>query len=44
MKKKFSFLVVIAALFAALGTGCNTTRGLGEDIEKAGEEIKDAAK
>jgi predicted small secreted protein len=25
------------------GTGCNTMEGAGEDVEKAGEKVKDAA-
>ena len=41
-----STLVALAlSLIAALTfSGCNTMRGLGEDTERAGEEIKDAAK
>ena len=36
------FLAGLAAL--ALGvTGCNTTRGVGQDIEAAGDAIEDAA-
>jgi predicted small secreted protein len=36
----------IAALLAAafLLAGCNTVRGMGQDIQKAGEKIEDAAK
>jgi predicted small secreted protein len=30
-------------LFAAL-SGCNTVRGIGQDVQKAGEKIEDAAK
>ncbi|MGF1484076.1 MAG: entericidin A/B family lipoprotein [Opitutales bacterium] len=33
------FLCACALLFA----GCNTTRGVGEDFEAAGEAIQDAA-
>ena len=44
MKTKFCSFLLISALLAALGTGCNTTRGLGKDIEKAGDKIQDAAK
>ena len=39
---------IIAALLAvcliALLTGCNTLRGMGKDIEKAGEGIQKATK
>jgi predicted small secreted protein len=30
--------------FALLLAGCNTIRGAGQDIQKAGEKIEDAAK
>jgi predicted small secreted protein len=33
----------IAAGLLALAAGCNTTEGVGEDIEEAGEEIQEAA-
>ena len=33
---------VLTALFA-LG-GCNTVKGIGQDLQKAGEKIEDAAK
>ena len=33
-------LIVAASLWAA---GCNTTRGLGEDVEATGEAVQDAA-
>lgn len=33
-------LVCLAGLSA---TGCNTVQGAGEDLEKAGEEVQDAA-
>ncbi|AMO22071.1 hypothetical protein GCM10027034_23640 [Ramlibacter solisilvae] len=42
MKKIASLLAAIAA-FAALA-GCNTVRGLGEDVQKAGNAIENAAK
>ncbi len=39
-------LRTIAILLAAayLLAGCNTLRGAGQDIQKAGEKIEDAAK
>jgi entericidin A len=30
--------------FAFLLAGCNTMRGLGQDVQKAGEKIEDKAK
>ena len=44
MKTKFLPLVLISALWAVCATGCNTTKGVGKDIEKAGNKIQDAAK
>jgi entericidin B len=38
-----SLLVVWLALFGAVMTGCNTTRGVGEDVEAAGDAVQDAA-
>lgn len=40
MMKKFCFLVLLAMTV----TACNTVHGLGQDIQKGGEVIKDAAK
>lgn len=38
-------ILAILALFAALGTAaCNTTAGIGEDIEATGDAISDTAK
>jgi predicted small secreted protein len=36
----------IATLLAAafLLAGCNTVRGVGQDVQKAGEKLEDAAK
>jgi predicted small secreted protein len=42
MKKAITILV--AAAFAALLAGCNTVRGMGQDIQKAGEKIEDSTK
>jgi predicted small secreted protein len=30
-----------ATLLATVGIGCNTAKGLGKDVEKAGEKIQD---
>ncbi|WP_310645086.1 entericidin A/B family lipoprotein [Limnohabitans sp.] len=38
-------LLVILGLVAVLGlSGCNTMRGIGQDVQKAGSAIEDAAK
>lgn len=44
MKTKFIPVLLISALVALFSSGCNTTKGLGKDIEKAGDKIQDAAK
>jgi predicted small secreted protein len=38
--KKIATLLAIAFLLA----GCNTVRGFGQDVQKAGEKVEDAAK
>jgi len=35
---------LIAASFLLWQTGCNTVKGMGQDIQKAGEKIEGAAK
>ncbi|HMU99844.1 MAG TPA: entericidin A/B family lipoprotein [Rhodocyclaceae bacterium] len=42
MKKLTLALLAFSALVAA--TGCNTVRGIGQDIEKGGEAIQRATK
>ncbi|MBL8436655.1 MAG: entericidin A/B family lipoprotein [Zoogloeaceae bacterium] len=39
LKTWFVLLVAVSALFA----GCNTVRGIGQDIEKGGEAIQRSA-
>ena len=41
MKTLVSVLIVA---FAFMLSGCNTVRGVGQDLQKAGEKIEDAAK
>lgn len=41
--KRYLALIVTALTLAAALTGCNTTEGMGKDIEKGGEAIQDAA-
>ena len=40
--KALSALMLLLALCSL--TGCNTVKGLGQDLQKAGEKIEDAAK
>jgi predicted small secreted protein len=35
---------LVALSFALVLAGCNTIKGAGQDIQKAGEKIEDAAK
>ncbi len=34
----------LALILCVVLTGCNTTKGIGQDLEKAGEKIEEAAK
>lgn len=38
--KRFLVLSLATGLFALLSTGCQTTKGLGEDVEDLGEAIQ----
>lgn len=40
MKKLFIMLLVLGAMWSV--TGCNMFRGAGEDLEEAGDAVKDA--
>lgn len=40
MKSLYMLLVVLGTMIAM--TGCNTAHGVGQDIEDAGEAVKDA--
>lgn len=45
MKKRLATLIACIAAFAWMGlftTGCNTTEGVGEDIEELGDNIDDS--
>ncbi len=42
MIKKFSLLICSLAIITSL-TACNTTKGVGKDIEASGEAIQRAA-
>jgi predicted small secreted protein len=42
---RFIPLLALCALCALLGlSACNTVKGVGQDIQKAGEKIEDAAR
>lgn len=38
------FLVIASALWASMIIGCNTVRGVGKDVEKAGDHIQHATR
>jgi predicted small secreted protein len=40
---KTKIVAFSSGLFAIAVTGCNTTRGIGQDIEAAGDKIEDVA-
>jgi entericidin A len=42
--KRLALLLLIAAAFGLIGTGCQTTEGFGEDVEDAGENIQEEAR
>jgi len=44
MKKIKTMLVLSLACTALLLAGCNTFRGVGQDVQKVGEKIENAAK
>ena len=39
-----SVTVLLALSFTMLLAACNTVKGVGQDLQKAGEKIEDAAK
>lgn len=43
MKKFQTIVLVMLGLVAFALAGCNTIEGAGEDIEKAGQSVQDAA-
>lgn len=43
--KKLSFAVITLGLGASLFlSGCNTVRGIGQDVQRAGSAVENAAK
>jgi entericidin A len=41
--KSVAALLLGVALLSSVVTGCNTTKGLGKDVEKLGDKIQDKA-
>ncbi len=41
LTQRIVLLLLAATLLAAVGVGCNTAKGFGKDMEKAGEKIQD---
>ena len=45
MKKMTTQLMLAAALFATFAmSGCNTVRGIGQDVQRAGSAVSNAAR
>ena len=42
--KRIAVLLLVTALLAIVGVGCNAAHGFGKDMEKAGESIQDGTK
>lgn len=42
--KHFAALLAVAFAFSIPLAGCNTMKGAGQDMQKAGEKVEDAAK
>lgn len=42
--RSFTVFLLAAAFIAFTATGCQTSKGLGKDVENLGENIQDAAK
>jgi predicted small secreted protein len=41
--KRYVFGILLIGVLSILLSGCNTVEGMGEDIERGGEEIQDVA-
>lgn len=39
--KSAALLLIGAVFFAVVGAGCNTSKGLGKDVEKLGDKIQE---
>jgi predicted small secreted protein len=43
LTQRIVLVLLAATLLATVGVGCNTTKGIGKDVENAGEAIQDGA-
>lgn len=43
-RRAFALLTFLGVLLVPFLTGCQTSKGLGKDVEKLGEKIQDKAK
>jgi predicted small secreted protein len=43
LRIRTALMFALVGLAGLAATGCNTVRGVGEDVEKAGEEVQEAA-
>jgi len=41
LTQRIVLLFLVATLLATVGVGCNTAKGFGKDVEKAGEKIQE---
>jgi predicted small secreted protein len=41
--RRFALLLLTAAFFALITTGCQTSKGFGKDVEKLGDNIQKKA-
>ena len=42
--KHLALLLLTAAFFALVSTGCQTSKGFGKDVEKLGDKIQEKSK
>lgn len=42
--KKLTLLLLGVVVFAFVGTGCNTSKGFGKDVEKLGDKIQEKSR
>jgi predicted small secreted protein len=44
LTKRLAVLLLLTALLAIVGVGCNTAHGFGKDVKNAGESIENGTK
>lgn len=42
--KRIAILILVSMFAAGTLTACNTVKGAGQDVQKVGEKVEDAAK